>query len=504
MTETPIDSVYSSVASLRGVRIAMFLAELNELQTWSTDIGNAYLESYTQEKLYIVGGHEFAPFGLEGHTLVVVRALYGLKSSGLRWHEVLSDVFRQMGFVPSKADHDIWMRKVGDHYDYIVTYVDDLMIASKDPAQYMDILQKRFGFKLKGTGPATHHLGVDYFRDKHGILCMAPKKYIEKMIDSYVRMFGSKPKQVSSPLEHGDHPEIDDSIELELEDIKKYQHMIGSLQWVVQIGRFDVTTAVMTMSSFRVNPRQGHMDRLKRIYGYLYKMRHGAIRIRTDTPDFSDLPEKIYDWENSIYKGAEELMPHDCPEPLGKPVVMTTFVDANLYHDLVNGKSVTGILHLFNQTVVDWFSKKQATVETATYGAEFIAARTAMEQIIDLRIMLRYLGVPIHGSTMMFGDNESVVNSSSTPHAKLHKRHNALSFHRVREGIAAGIAKFHHIRSNENPADMLSKQWGYSTTWPLLQPLMFWEGDTMDLADDTKTSTKSEERGVKSVSSSAV
>jgi len=197
-------------------------------------------------------------------------------------------------------------------------------------------------------------------------------------------------------------------------------------------------------------------------------------------------------------------MPHDCPEPLGKPVVMTTFVDANLYHDLINGKSVTGILHLFNQTVVDWFSKKQATVETATYGAEFVAARTAMEQIIDLRIELRYLGVPIHGSTMMFGDNESVVNSSSTPHAKLHKRHNALSFHRVREGIAAGIAKFHHIRSNENPADMLSKQWGYSTTWPLLQPLMFWEGDTMDLADDTKTSTKSEERGVKSVSSSAV
>jgi hypothetical protein len=86
---------------------------------------------------------------------------------------------------------------------------------------------------------------------------------------------------------------------------------------------------------------------------------------------------------------------------------------------------------MFNKTVVDWYSKKQATVETATYGAEFVAARTAMEQIIDLRIELRYLGVEIKGSTMMFGDNESVVNSSSIPHARLHKRHNALSFHRV-------------------------------------------------------------------------
>ena len=72
---------------------------------------------------------------------------------------------------------------------------------------------------------------------------------------------------------------------------------------------------------------------------------------------------------------------------------MTTFVDANLYHDLV--RSVTGILHLFNKTVIDWYSKQQSTVETATYGSEFVAARTAMEQIIDLRLQLQYLGVTI-------------------------------------------------------------------------------------------------------------
>jgi hypothetical protein len=104
---------------------------------------------------------------------------------------------------------------------------------------------------------------------------------------------------------------------------------------------------------------------------------------------------------------------------------MTTFVDANLYHDLVTGKSVSSILQLFNKTVMDWYSKKQGTVETATYGSEFVAARTAMEHIIDLCIKLCYLGVHIKGSTTMFGDNESVVNSASIPHARLHKRHTA-------------------------------------------------------------------------------
>jgi Reverse transcriptase (RNA-dependent DNA polymerase) len=125
-----IDSVYSSVATLRGVRMVMFLAELNGLNFWSTDIGNAYLESNTMEKIYIVGCKEFACVGLEGHTLVIVKALYGLKSSGAHWWEVLADVLCQMGFTPSKADMDIWMHRVGDLYEYVVIYIHDLGTAS--------------------------------------------------------------------------------------------------------------------------------------------------------------------------------------------------------------------------------------------------------------------------------------------------------------------------------------------------------------------------------------
>ena len=86
-------------------------------------------------------------------------------------------------------------------------------------------------------------------------------------------------------------------------------------------------------------------------------------------------------------------------------------------HDMVTGRSVTGILHLLNKTPLDWYSKKQATVETATYGSEFVAARTCVEQIIDLRNTLQYLGVPICKKSYMFGDNESVINSSMQVHA---------------------------------------------------------------------------------------
>ena len=206
-------------------------------------------------------------------------------------------------------------------------------------------------------------------------------------------------------------------------------------------------------------------------------MCHGVIRIRTEEPDYSAIPDPEYDWEHTVYRGAEEVIPSDLPRPLGKQVVTTDYVDANLYHDFVTGKSLTGILTFFNKTPVDWYSKKQATVETATYGSEYVAARTATERIMENRLYLRYLGVPV-GKSWLFGDNESVVNSSSQPDAKLHKRHVALSYHRVREAIAAKVMRFIHIPGSLNPADILSKHWGYQQVWPLIRPILFWEGDT--------------------------
>jgi hypothetical protein len=90
----------------------------------------------------------------------------------------------------------------------------------------------------------------------------------------------------------------------------------------------------------------------------------------------------------------------------------------------------------------------------------------------------------------MFGDNKSVVDSLMTPHAKLHKRHTALSFHRVREAIAARILVFHHVAGEDNPADILSKHWGYQQVWKLLQPLLFWQGDTLDIPDSASDAQK--------------
>jgi hypothetical protein len=197
-----------------------------------------------------------------------------------------------------------------------------------------------------------------------------------------------KPSQnVTLPLDKGYHPKLDTSELCIEEQISQYQSMIGSLQWIVTIGRFDINTTVMTMSLFRIAPRIGRLKSLQRIYGHLSKMRFVSIRIRTKEPYFSDVPDPEYDWTYTMYGKVKEFLPKDAPEPLGRYITLSHYVDANLIQDITSGNSVTGTLHLVNKTPINWYSKKQASVETATYDNEFVAARVCVEQRIDLILL---------------------------------------------------------------------------------------------------------------------
>ena len=140
----------------------------------------------------------------------------------------------------------------------------------------------------------------------------------------------------------------------------------------------------------------------------------GAIRFRTGEPDLSSLKDQEYDWTRSVYSGACEQIPHDIPKPLGKHGQTTHYVDANLHHDLATGKVVTAVLHFLNQTPIDAYSK----------------------------------------------------------------RHHLVSYHRVREAIAAKYISFHWKDGKSNPADILSKHWEFATVWPMLKPILFWRGET--------------------------
>ena len=110
--------------------------------------------------------------------------MYGILTSGLRWHARLADYLRDMEFEPCKIKPNIWLCPCReDHYEYIAVYVYDLLITSKDTKSTIDVLTDKHYFKLKGTGPISYNLGCNFGRNDDGTLNVAPKKYNATIVD---------------------------------------------------------------------------------------------------------------------------------------------------------------------------------------------------------------------------------------------------------------------------------------------------------------------------------
>ena len=108
-----------------------------------------------------------------------------------------------------------------------------------------------------------------------GALVAQPKKYISTILDSFHQIFPAESlPQVKYPLDKNDHPELDNSELASDYLISKFMCMVGQLQWAVTLGRYDILAYVMSMSRFRLAPKAGHIERMKRIYGYLSRTTH--------------------------------------------------------------------------------------------------------------------------------------------------------------------------------------------------------------------------------------
>jgi hypothetical protein len=158
-----------------------------------------------------------------------------------------------------------------------------------------------------------------------------------------------------------------------------------------------------------------------------------------------------------FYPDASEEIPKDLPLEKWPRVRMTVYVDADHAHDHVTRRSISGILVMINNTTIIWISKRQKTVETSTYGSELVASRVATGLILEVRYMLRSLGMALDGPALMLDDKMSVVLNITVPSSILKKKHNANAYHHVSESIAARIMRFAYIKSEENVSDVLTK-----------------------------------------------
>ena len=476
------------------------VAAMNNLDVCAADVSTAFLYGKTREKVYVIAGEEFGQH--KGKRMLIDKGLYGLASSAARFHDKLSSTLRDMGFVPSKADYDLWMRKQDDHYEYIATWVDDLLVFSKKPMEIINTIKETYD--LKGVGAPEYYLGSDYLQASNQVdnnpkgistvgneendktlsplwlrqgikTAFSARTYISNTIDRLETMIGKEFPQFDTPMSETLHPELDDSPLLDSTRHSQFRSLVGCANWLVILGRFDIAYATNTFSRFGNEPRMGHLKGMIRVFGYLKRYSKGKILIDPNYPNHENHITEQYDNWKEFYPEAEEDVPtgKDKPDYLGPPVRITAYKDSDHAHDLVTRRSVTGILLLVNNTPVKWISKRQKTIETSTYGAELVAAKLAVETILEYRTMLRLMGANVEKTSLLLGDNRSVVINTTIPSSVLKKKHCALSYHKVRETISCGILRFAHIESTQNYSDLLTKALPRIKFRSLVEPLLF-------------------------------
>jgi hypothetical protein len=164
---------------------------------------------------------------------------------------------------------------------------------------------------------------------------MAPKNYIERIIDSYVRMFGEhKKKKVQSSIDKDARPELETPELINADCITKYQSLVGKAQWTVSLRRFDIPFVVMTLSSLRSMTRVGHLELARRVCAYLGKFPGAKIQFKTGVMDHKDVtPIDLDAWSRSVYGDVKEEVPNNAPKPCSKVVTCTQHFDASLYRN---------------------------------------------------------------------------------------------------------------------------------------------------------------------------
>lgn len=472
-TPNPIGSTYAGVVSRESVRIAFTYAALNGVDVFAADIRNAYLQAPSSQKDYVICGAEF---GLEniGKVALIHRALYGGKSAGRDFRNHLRSCMRHLDFVSCPADPDVWMRpaKKADgstYYEYILLYTDDALVVSENAEQVLrKDLGRYFELKEESIGAPKIYLGghVRKVQLENGVECWAfsSSQYVQAAVNNVQTYLAKQtryrlPAKAETPLTTTYRPELDVSPELNPVLGAYYQSLIGILRWIVELGRVDICLEVSMMSSHLALPRDGHLEQLFHIFGYLKKYHNTEMVYDPSDPVIDEETFQLRDWASSEFghlQGKEELPPN-MPAPRGIGFRMRAKVDADHASDTVTRRSRTGFLVYLNCSLVHWFSKKQTSVESSSFGSEFIAMKQCCEYVRGLRYKLRMMGIPCDEPTFIQGDNQSVLANTTIPDSTLKKKSQSIAYHFVREGVARDEWRTTYVNTHDNEADLLTK-----------------------------------------------
>ena len=425
------NEIFSPVVKYKTIRIILALVSFYNLELEQLDVKTAFLYGDLDETIYMSQPEGFTSKINPSHVCLLRKSLYGLKQAPRQWYKRFDAFITSLGFCKSNYDHCFYFNNaIVEKSVYLLLYVDDMLIASKDMSRIKDLKEKlKSEFDMKDLGNARKILGIEILRvRKENRLCLYQSKYLSKLVDRF-EMKNSKPANVPLAsnfiLSAALSPRTLEESRY-MENIP-YSSAVGSVMYSMISTRPDLAQAISVLSRYMAKPGKGHWNAMKWLLRYISIT--AAVGL-------------IYDCSNS------EL------ELIG-------YVDSDYAGDRDKRRSTSSYFFTIAGCCVSWKSQLQSVVALSTTEAEYIAVTEAIKEAIWLQGLLSEINV-FKGKSIIYTDSQSALHLCKNPVFHERTKHIEVKYHFIRDQISDGVVEVDKVSTEDNPADMGTKTVPYS------------------------------------------
>ena len=411
---------YSPVANFSVIRCIIAMAVEKRWRLDQLDVETAYLNGELEEEVYMKQPKGYVEEGKEKFVCKLKKSLYGLKQSGRCWYNKLNEKLISKGFEKCESEPCVYRLRWMNKTVILSVYVDDIVLASED-----DVIREEAKrllkecFIVKDLGELHHLLGIE-IEQRDGKLHMHQKNYIEKLLEKF-NMKDCNP--VKTPMEV-DGPRQLSNFNNEAQEIElPYREIIGSLMFIAQNTRPDISYTVGILSQYNDKYQEKHFTAAKRVLRYLKGSSGLGILYETTGEQLKVMTDS--DWAT-------------CPE---------------------GRKSISGYLSIMAGGPIAWKSVKQKTVALSTAEAEYMSLATGAKETLWLTRFLQEIlcGAWVENPMMIYCDSNSAIQLARNDVVKGRSKHIDIRLHFIRDLIKEKILQVSYVKTEDNLADILTK-----------------------------------------------
>ena len=419
---------YAPMSRMSSLRIIMSMVAQYGFIAHQLDVTTAYLNAELDHEIFMEQPHGTASVN-DSRVCYLYKSLYGLKQSAKLWNDTIHSHLTTLGFKRNAADMCLYQRTDSRGTIFLIIWVDDVVIAAENRMlvdQFVKAMKSKF--LIKDLGKLRYFLGIE-FDIGHNYVTMSQSKYLKFIVERFKMQEAFYAK---SPMVNNIHHELKynaDSEPLNKAETTRYRELVGSLIYLEQTTRPDLSIATNILGQQMAHPTQFHWNTGKKVLRYL-----------------------LYSQNHSLtYRKTESLC-------------LFAYSDADFANETRGRKSQSGYITFLSPTnsPISWASRKQGLCTDSTTYAEYVAMAEAACELVWLQTLFKSLNYPgiSYAPAVLWADNQGAQALTENPRHHSRTKHIDIKFHHIRDLVSRGVVDVKYVRSADNIADGLTKPLG--------------------------------------------